>query len=196
MLLINIVMLPNLPNPHNKLTLEEFNSFVRTITIEDAISLDMCDSLITYGQALVEKEQNKHNRSFQKVLDNCWLPLDHEIHAALQPAWKQANDFFKFKVTFVEPYDLKRYQPGGFFNRHIDNYHGNNVHNDRKISMSLQLSDETSYGAGDLIIGNYTASKKKLSATFFPSFYPHYVEKITTGTRWALIGWAWGPYWE
>lgn len=189
-------MIPNLPNPHSKLSEEEFNRFVRVLTIENAITETLCESIVEFGKKEVDKEVNKHNRSFQKVVDNCWLPLDHEVHLALQPAWQAAMDFFKFDVEFVEPYDLKRYQTGGFFNRHIDNYHGNNVPVDRKISMTLQLSDETDYTGGQVVFGHHQVTKKKLSATFFPSFYPHYVDKIESGIRWSLIGWAWGPYWK
>jgi predicted 2-oxoglutarate/Fe(II)-dependent dioxygenase YbiX len=189
-------MIPNLANPHDSLSEDEFNRFVRVLTIEDAISDTLCRSIIEYGEKTVDQEANKHNRSFQKVVDNCWLPLNHEVHNALQPAWKSAMEFFKFDVEFVEPYDLKRYQTGGFFNRHIDNYHGNNVPVDRKISMTLQLSDETEYTGGQVVFGHHRVTKKRLSATFFPSFYPHYVDKIESGIRWSLIGWAWGPYWK
>ena len=188
-------MLPQKPNPHDLLNSTEFNTFSKTFTV-DILTPEQCQTVIDYGLTHATPEANKHNRQFSKNLKNCFLPLDHELHQWLAPAWKEAMDFFNFAVEFIEPYDLKFYNTGGLFSRHIDNYHGINIPVDRKISMSLQLSPDTEYQGGDLVVGHKSAGRRQGSATFFPSFYPHHVTELTQGTRWAVIGWAWGPYWR
>lgn len=68
---------------------------------------------------------------------------------------------------------------------------------DRKLTMSVQLTDGEEYTGGELsIVGQEISSKKKGSVTVFSSNFPHAVKPITSGTRWSLIGWAWGPYWR
>lgn len=190
-------MIPNLPNPHDKLTKEELGTFQRYLVIPNALSNEQCDELVAYGEVHRTPADNKHNHSqFKIVLDHCFLPLDHPIHTHLQSYWQQAIDYFGFEVEFIEPYELKKYYQDGFFSRHIDNYHGLNLPVDRKISMSVQLTDESEYTGGDLVMNFRPLTKKKGTIIFFPSFYPHNVEKVITGTRWSMISWAWGPYWK
>ena len=70
----------------------------------------------------------------------------------------------------------------------------------RKLSFSIQLSEESDYTGGDLKIytedaslnklKNYTlAPKKKGSITFFPSRLMHEVTEVTGGNRISLVGW-------
>ena len=74
----------------------------------------------------------------------------------------------------------------------------------RKLSFSIQLSEESDYSGGDLKIytedasfgpslsksKNYTlAPKKKGSIIFFPSRLMHEVTEVTSGNRTSLVGW-------
>ncbi len=190
-------MIPNLPNPHDQFTKDDItNGFSKLLVIENALSEDLCDEIIAYGEENAKPASNKHNHNFLINVSTCWLPLNHKVHEALQPIWQQAIDFYQFDISFIEPYELKKYNTGGYYSRHIDNYHGMNIPVDRKLSISLQLNGEEHYEGGDLKLMYKAASKKKGAITFFPSFYPHGVEKVTKGTRWVMIGWAWGPYWR
>ena len=188
-------MIPHAPNPHDKLTSTEFNQFQRIFIIENLFSNEMCDELVDYGRINATPASNKHDRPHSIKLDHVFLPMDNKYHIYLQDAWNQAIEHFQFKIDFVEPYELKKYPTGGHFARHIDNYHGLNLSVDSKLSMSIQLTDEKEYTAGNLVIGHRVAPKKKGTGIFFPSFYNHHVDAIATGERWSLIGWAWGPYW-
>lgn len=191
-------MIPQLPNPHDRLTFEEFNTFSDYYYAEDVITDDMCNKLIAYGEEHVVPQGSKHNKKFLQHKFHCFLPMHHEIHSILSDHWYAAAKHLQVDIEYVEPYDLKVYPTNGFMNRHIDNYHGLSsiVQSDRKISMSLQLTDEDLYSGGEMIVGYRPTSKKKLSATFFPSFFPHNVTTVTKGERWALVSWAWGPPWK
>lgn len=190
-------MIPILPNPHNQFTKEDITSgFSKVFTIENAISENTAADILAYGEQHVVSASNKHNHNFSILVDTCWLPDNHPVHAELQQHWKTAIDFFNFEINFVEPYEIKKYPLGGHYSRHIDNYHAINIPVDRKISMILQLSEDTDYDGGTLTIVRKQAPRKRLSMTFFPSFYPHGVDAVTRGNRWVMIGWAWGPYWR
>ena len=190
-------MIPNKHNPHDAFTKAQISTgFSKILTIENSISEETANMLISYGTDNVKPADNKHDHNFSIRVDTCFLPLDHPIHSELQSAWSKAIDFYKFDIDFIEPYELKFYPLGGHYSRHIDNYHAMDIPTDRKISMILQLSDENEYSGGNLTIVNKRAPRKKLSMTFFPSFYPHGVDAVTRGSRWVLISWAWGPYWR
>jgi hypothetical protein len=189
-------MIPNLSNPHDSLTAAELGTFKRFLVKENALTSEECDELVSYGADKVVPAANKHDKAFLISVDHHFLPLNHTLHLKLEKLWEEAIDFFKFDVTFIEPYELKRYPTGGFFSRHIDNYHGLNLQVDRKISMSIQLTDPSEYDGGDLVLSYIKLPKEKGTMIFFPSFYPHHVEKITRGNRWSVISWAWGPYWK
>lgn len=183
-------MIPNLSKPEIS-----WNFNKKIFTKYDAIPLDVCDQLIDYGNSHVIPGVDKYPHLFKTSFHSCLLPLNHHVHSLLENVWQEIVDHFKFSIMFVEPYELKRYKNDDFFGSHIDNYYSLNQNIDRKITMVLQLSDDTLYTGGELKIVNKVAPKNKGSITAFPSFFPHEVSK-TEGCRWSLIGWAWGPYWR
>jgi hypothetical protein len=169
----------------------------RILVIENAISHEMCDSIIEFGNSTVTKGINKYPHVFGVSFHSCLLPLNHEVHNILQSTWQRAIDYFKFDISFVEPYEIKRYTQSDFFGKHSDNYYSLTKDVDRKLTMSVQLSETTEYTGGELmVLGNKSKSKNKGSIVIFPTNFPHEVKPIQSGVRWSLIGWAWGPYWK
>lgn len=183
-------MIPNLAKPSINWDIDK-----KIFTKYNAIPLDVCDDIIEYGSTNVMPGIDKYPHIFKTSFHSCLLPLNHSIHELMSPVWEEIIDYFHFSIDFIEPYELKRYENNDFFGLHRDNYNGLDQPIDRKITMVLQLADADSYQDGDLKIVNKVAPKHKGSVTAFPSFFPHEVTK-TTGCRWSLIGWAWGPYWQ
>lgn len=71
----------------------------------------------------------------------------------------------------------------------------------RKLSVSVQLSDEFEYEGGELQLMDenghlYTAPKEKGTVIVFDSRSRHRVRKIKSGIRKSLIGWVVGPRWK
>ena len=71
----------------------------------------------------------------------------------------------------------------------------------RKLSFSLQLSDENEYSGGELefkdVMGNtFFAPKNRGCLIIFDSRTEHRVCKITSGVRKSLVGWVEGPRWK
>lgn len=174
----------------------QFDLSKRIFIKEDVLAPDLCDKLISYGNTNVTRGVSKYPGLFDISFYSCLLPLDSEAHSSLQESWSQVVDHFKFDIDFVEPYELKRYTSADFFGKHVDNYYSLTKDIDRKITMSVQLSDSTEYAGGDLVVTGQYVRAKKGSVVCFPSYFPHWVDKLSSGTRWSLIGWAWGPYWK
>ena len=67
----------------------------------------------------------------------------------------------------------------------------------RKISLSVQLSDEDEYSGGELEFFTNRdirqATKEKGSVIIFPSYLMHRVKNVTSGNRKSLVLWRHGP---
>jgi len=66
----------------------------------------------------------------------------------------------------------------------------------RKLSFTIQLSDPSEYDGGDLEFSPGTTDpniRKQGMMTIFPSYATHRVTPVTRGTRYAIVGWIYGP---
>lgn len=118
--------------------------------------------------------------------------LDHSVYDILDKLWKRFTDEHSFAIDFVEYYEVKEYKVGDQFGLHVDTHGRIGEPFDRKFNLIVQLSDSTEYEGGDLHVIKHHATREIGSAIFFPAHYPHYVTKVTSGTRYSLIGHSWG----
>ena len=90
-------------------------------------------------------------------------------------------------------YDAEEGVPG-HYNWHIDAGPGES--SNRKISLTVQLSDETKYKGCDLQLLDHAseivALREQGSVNLFPSYMPHKVTPIEQGERYALVIWVHG----
>jgi hypothetical protein len=193
-------MIPNIEKPTIRLKPNKdikkqhvtFKSKEQVFVKDNVLSHETCDSIIEFGNKNVQKGINKYTNIFGISFHTCLLPLNHEVHALLEDTWNEISKNLNIPIDFVETYELKRYTTGDFFGMHTDNYVNHEDGIDRKITMSIQLSDELDFTDGGLMVLNKSRLKSKGSLVAFPSYFPHEVKPISSGTRWALIGWAWG----
>jgi PKHD-type hydroxylase len=115
---------------------------------------------------------------------------------------KKVLDLFRFVNERAFGFDIDRlaeplqhisYGPGGHYGWHVDR--GAPV--PRKLSLTVQLTDESEYDGGDLEVWSgkdpERAPRKKGTAIVFPAYALHRVTPITHGLRQALVVWAHGP---
>lgn len=169
----------------------------RKIYIKNSfLSHEQCTEIINYGESKVTQSVNKYPNVFSVKFESCLLPLDHKIHSEIQPVWEEIINYFDFSIDFVEPYELKKYYNGCYFGKHVDNYYSISKDIDRKITMSIQLSNDNEYSGGNFAVIGEDFKLTQGSIIAFPSYFNHEVKMITKGMRWSLISWAWGPYWK
>jgi PKHD-type hydroxylase len=143
------------------------------------------------GTELSRDELRKSKIMFIKPGVNDW------IYDRLAQASIQANtNRYKFDVLgFQTELQLANYSNNDFFEWHMD-FGAGDISN-RKLSISVQLSDEDEYEGGELqfmINQNIiTAPKEKGTAIIFPSFALHRVLPVTKGNRMSIVGWIAGP---
>jgi hypothetical protein len=116
------------------------------------------------------------------------------IYNKLNYVWEQYAKQIQPDIEFIEPYEIKIYVENDKFQRHHDScVNAANLTN-RKINLSLQLSNSEDYDGGDLLIDDYVSSREFGTGIFFPADVFHEVTPITRGARVTLIGHSWGPY--
>lgn len=93
------------------------------------------------------------------------------------------------------------YNEGEHYGWHVDSVGPENGFT-RKLSFSLQLSEETEYTGGELQLidtyrnTSYFAPKEKGTIIIFDSRVKHRVKKVKSGQRKSIVGWVMGPKFE
>jgi PKHD-type hydroxylase len=142
--------------------------------------------------------------STYRICDIAWLESDEVesdfdwVYATLANAISRVNnEHFQFDLTHLTALQFTVYNGSNHSNyqKHLDL--GRQFPN-RKLSFSVQLSDENEYTGGDLrfhYIKNQPeiAPRTKGKIIFFPSWVVHDVTPVTQGTRRSLVGWVNGP---
>lgn len=180
-------MIPIKERPNLIRVKSEKNIFVK----ESFLDKDLCKELVQYG-----KENQYPDKNFTKwahKFEVCGLPLNHNIHNFLNDVWEEAILFFNSRIDFIEQYSLKGYKSGSFFSEHHDNYICVTDNIDRKLTLIVQLSEDSDYVAGDVLVDDVKLTRSIGSVIIFPSSFKHNVTKVRSGERWSLVTWAWGP---
>ena len=106
----------------------------------------------------------------------------------------QINQTYRFELYgFFEGAQIATYTEGGHYKWHIDV--GSELSSNRKLSVTVQLTDPTEYEGGGLEFMNVdqTVSRAIGSLIVFPSFLMHRVVPVTRGTRQSMVTWISGP---
>ena len=136
-------------------------------------------------------EDTRNNQNYMLIPgdDNFW------VFEKLLAIFTSANNkFYQFEINQFNGVQISKYEVGEYYHDHLDI--GPGVLGNRKISLTLQLSDPDSYEGGDLVLdfSDFTASRELGSVTIFPSFLKHGVRSVTKGTRYSLVAWVSGEH--
>jgi PKHD-type hydroxylase len=174
--------------------------------IDNAFTVDECKEIIKLGKNFKMKESvTGDGNGFSEIRKsyNSWLPpceLTNWLYIKIQDYITQTNKFFEFDLKFIENFQFTEYSDTfeGMYVKHLDKFPNAKTYgHHRKLSISIQLSDPTSYEGGELLIYNenkpLVARKGIGTMNFFPSYLLHEVTPVTKGKRYALVAWVNGP---
>jgi len=125
----------------------------------------------------------------------CWVN-DRALRKRLWRLIQDINrEFYRFDLKgILEPLQYAIYGEGDHFGWHVDMAAGQKPL--RKLSLSIQLSDESDYEGGELQmqLGCWTLPMPKGvgDVIAFPTWLQHRVLPVTRGVRRALVVWAHG----
>lgn len=173
-------------------------------TYESRLPVDICDRIVEefrvkdyeLGKVGTKSITNTSIRNV-KTME---VPETHWVNGIPMYFGFDANSYnFGYQVSGVAFTEFFHYEPGMFYSPHIDvNPQVNHPAHNRKLTVIIQLSDETDYEGGELniystSINPVTMPKKKGSIIVFNSSTIHEVKPITSGSRYVLASWIIGP---
>ena len=128
-------------------------------------------------------------------LDEPW------IRALLWPFVERANER-AFQVALDGRCEMQMTEysarDGDHYGWHHDvQWHGQSGV-DRKLSVTVQLSDPEGYAGGELEFEELETNadfRSKGTVLMFPSYLRHRIRPVTAGSRKALVAWFSGPRW-
>ena len=152
----------------------------------------------TLSKAKTFNDNNKARSS-----EVTWLSHNKELQDFLWDIVQNANrNVFGFRVENYADiqYTLYHAEHKGHYGWHIDTNWSSQTAFDRKLSVTVQLSDSTDYEGGDFSFSEVENPDKeklrqKCSVLVFPSYLIHRVSPVTKGTRCSLVAWFEGPRW-
>lgn len=165
---------------------------------------NQCKTIIQIGKnailekALVSNNGGSSGETIRKS-NTSWLsPSDGNewIFQRLTDSAISLNErFFNFDLFgFAEGIQFTEYEsPGGKYEPHVDCMLDGKI---RKLSISVQLSEENDYEGGDVFCnyGKETVMPRTQGTMLaFPSYALHGVKPVTKGTRYSLVAWITGP---
>jgi PKHD-type hydroxylase len=175
--------------------------------LEVGLSETEVATCIQHGDALPRREATVA-QAHGSVVDTAyraarvgWLYPGREtrmVFDLLARVTEKANAFFGFSLLgFAEPVQYTVYEaPSVGYEWHVDMVDAP-TEVQRKLSLTLQLSDPADYEGGALEFRDgcsvVTAPRERGAVVAFPSWAHHRVTPVTRGVRRSLVAWVGGP---
>jgi len=134
------------------------------------------------------------------------------VHTFIEPAhWagalvhhfaREGNSTWNLDLHRLGTLSFIRYEVDDHFGWHVDVLgYERSDDEERKLSVTVNLSDPDAYEGGELEFRTPTgevlplppAARLRGSVVVFPSTIAHRVTPVTRGTRDVLVGWLYGP---
>lgn len=169
----------------------------------DAFSDDECDDIIAMSDKLDLKDamvgsKNELKTNIRSNRIGWHMPNDDTrwfYDKISEVTHKMNNEFWNFDLEVIPELQFTKYvNIGDNYDYHVDITPASSP-TYRKLSFSIQLTDENDYEGCDLefMPGNDFAPRERGAMIFFPSFIMHRVTPLISGERNALVGWVCGP---
>jgi PKHD-type hydroxylase len=188
------------------------------IIFKSALSEEDCDTIVkecerlltleTSGisnDAKIETESRKSKSAFLSMYNpthlNIWQTVSSRIWAFVNLANRSG---FGFDATYLDEIQYAQYDVGDFYKWHKDLIIETDNAFQRKLSVSVQLSDPDTYEGGELEMQGLAKGhelpqnvlRKRGTVIVFPSFCVHRITPVTKGTRKSLVAWVEGKKWR
>jgi PKHD-type hydroxylase len=180
--------------------------FEKGFSPEELVEIERLVANIDFVRAQTQAQENDLVETEYRKSNIKWLPLTQEykwIYDKIGDMAYEANqNLYHFdlhsmpeQIQYTEYYDHEK----GHYDWHMDTGYGNL--SQRKISVTVQLSDGDEYEGGDLQLwpgGTYPliAPRGKGNVVIFPSFLMHRVTPVTRGTRKSFVLWLGGGHYR
>jgi predicted 2-oxoglutarate/Fe(II)-dependent dioxygenase YbiX len=176
---------------------QEYQQWVYT----DILTPDACDKIVAAYDPLDKLPPvigsgdgaiNPEIRNVERVM----LPVYKDIGGRLAAAGLAANNrAWKFDITHANQAEFLKYPAGGRYTAHMDTFLNPDTEC-RKLTVLAFLNDDFEGGRFYFQIAHEKIypPQEKGTVIVFPSFLPHGVEDIISGTRYSVVCWMVGKF--
>lgn len=165
------------------------SSFDTQMVLDEATAIQTSEAT-TFGGVNLEYRRSRV----------AWLTGNEKITQALIPYAQEAANVMGIDINSACEIQFTEYlaSEGGKYDWHHDVDWNSNALFDRKLSVTVQLSDPSDYDGGDFQFAEVENPDGKAigSVLVFPSYLQHRVFPVTRGTRRSLVAWFSGPRWR
>lgn len=180
--------------------------------LNNSFTSDECDEIVKLGlsQKLEEGMLGAQNSivdySYRKS-KRAFINASRETDWIFKRFWEKSaianTDYFQIEYNQLEFIQFTSYEEGEYYHSHADLFIYETPQ--RKLSVTVQLTDSSEYEGGELCFENLEefpsdeaalAMREKGTSVYFPSFIRHSVSNVTKGTRYSLVAWFLGPDWK
>jgi len=185
---------------------------------KDALTKEEVEKVIKLASKLPQEAASIGDKNTDKIQDTRssivkWIPKSSEwdwLYERMIYLAKEANTvLWRFDLHSADEsiqYTEYNASEKGHYNWHQDILEGSQGSR-RKVSITIQLSDEEDYKGGDLQISLGGDASGQLTSTIecprglgvgvlFPSYMMHRVTRVTEGTRKSLVIWVGGDHYR
>jgi PKHD-type hydroxylase len=170
---------------------------------ESAFSENNIKNIIEQGEAQILEKAITFAGEGSEIRKSkvSWFSDNLDMRDQLWDFILEANRQWGFDVSKYADIQYTVYEgtDNGHYNWHADVDWASSIASQRKISLTVQLSDPSEYEGGDFHLqGAQLAPNYKMRGTVlaFPSYQYHMVSPVTSGIRRSLVAWFEGPSWR
>jgi PKHD-type hydroxylase len=157
-----------------------------------------CDLIMELGLREPQLAGRMMRAQYMRRKSNvAWLGVGANTLWLYEKLWQiftSVNRWYSYGISgLVDEIQFTTYAAGDSIDWHLDT--GTGQTSTRKISISVQLSEQADYLGGDLQFCGCTDlqdARRRGTIVVFPSFLAHRVSPVTSGTRFSLVSWAHG----
>lgn len=157
-----------------------------------------CDSLES-SNAITGGGLNREMRDSQVA----WIPRPHWVNGIIwHYVWEANKEHFNYNIDGIHGcVQYTKYGLGEYYKWHQDDMNDFDDTGNRKLSITIQLSDPSEYEGGEVQFLSsdnklFFAPKSKGSIIVFDSRLKHRVLPVKSGVRKSLVSWIGGPSWK
>ena len=187
--------------------IEKIKTYAKTLTLQDAkVGGQEENEKKEFTLDYHIKDPNIGVVPRKRITDIKWFTLNENTNWLFKKIIDEIIDVngknFDLQLKFVEDLQFSEYteEKRGFYTKHRDCGSKKSLDNYvdiRKLSFTIQLTDENEYEGGELIFyideKEKKAPKSKGTIIFFESEIVHEVKPVTKGIRHSLVSWVQGP---
>lgn len=148
-------------------------------------------------------EEDNHIDTSIRETEIVWQDVMSPLGCILQAYINAANYYagWRYDLRYMEKVQIGKYskEKESFYDWHIDSAPPDNNEEQRKLSISVLLSDPKDFEGGKLVFKNLDENNNNKilssqgSIVVFPSYMEHKVTPVTKGERYSAVSWMVGP---